>query len=225
MGQLFFSSKYSNFLLVSNYFLLPSFQCQRKETSLIPSKARRTLELSAELSVTRGCWRKLFPQVCGVMFCDFCHACHELRIFNMLNNFVHEWTLTHSVRAFWAISSGINANAHASLPCFIEVKMAANNSIVADAVLEDKLADLWPDYPCLYDVRCPEFKNRELRDKAFQELAEKLGTTCKIIQNFISVKNTNIWGRFDRTAIQLFILGEWVKAKISALRNSFSKVS
>ena len=101
--------------------------------------------------------------------------------------------------------------------------MAANNSIVADAVLEDKLADLWPDYPCLYDVRCPEFKNRELRDKAFQELAEKLGTTCKIIQNFISVKNTNIWGRFDRTAIQLFILGEWVKAKIRALRNSFSK--
>ena len=86
--------------------------------------------------------------------------------------------------------------------------MAANNSIVADAVLEDKLADLWPD-----DVRCPEFKNRELRDKAFQELAEKLGTTCKIIQNFISVKNTNIWGRFDRTAIQLFILGEWAKLK------------
>ena len=101
--------------------------------------------------------------------------------------------------------------------------MAANNSIVADAVLEDKLADLWPDYPCLYDVRCPEFKNRELRDKAFQELAEKLRTTCKITQNFISVKNTNIWGRFDRTAIQLFILGEWVKAKIGALRNSFSK--
>ena len=114
-------------------------------------------------------------------------------------------------------------NVHASLPCFIEVKMAANNSIVADAVLEDKLADLWPDYPCHHDVRCPEFKNWELQDKAFQELAEKLGTTCKIIQNFISVKNTNIWGRFDRTAIQLFILDEWVKAKIRALRNSFSK--
>ena len=38
------------------------------------------------------------------------------------------------------------------MPCFIEVKMAANNSIVADAVLEDKLADLWPDYPCLYII-------------------------------------------------------------------------
>ena len=39
-----------------------------------------------------------------------------------------------------------------------------------DKFLEDKLADIWLDYPCLslYDVRYPEFKNRELRDKAFQ---------------------------------------------------------
>ena len=59
--------------------------------------------------------------------------------------------------------------------------MATNNSIVAEAILEDKLADIWPDYPCLYDVRSPEFKNRDLRDKAFQEIAEKLGTTCKIL--------------------------------------------
>ena len=34
-------------------------------------KARRTLELSAKLSVSR-------------------HACHRRRIFNMLNNFMHE---------------------------------------------------------------------------------------------------------------------------------------
>ena len=53
-------------------------------------KARRTLELSAELSVSRDCWRKLIPQVCGVIFCDFRHACHRRRIFNMLNNFMHE---------------------------------------------------------------------------------------------------------------------------------------
>ena len=68
--------------------------------------------------------------------------------------------------------------------------MAENSSIVAEAVLEDKLADFWPDYRCLYDVRCPEFKNRELRDKAFQELAEKLGTTCKRSLNF-SIKNSS----------------------------------
>ena len=152
-------------------------------------KARRTQELSAELSVTRGCWRKLFPPVCGVIFCDFRLACYERRIFNMLNNFVHEWTFPHSVRAFWAISSAINASAHAFFSCFTKVKMVANSPIVAEAVLEDKLADFWPDYPCFYDVRCPELKNRGLRDKAFQELAEKLETTCKRILNF-SVKNS-----------------------------------
>ena len=68
--------------------------------------------------------------------------------------------------------------------------MAANNSILAEALLEDKLADFWLDHPCLYDVRCPEFKNQELRDKASQELAEKLGTTSKIILNF-NVKNSS----------------------------------
>ena len=61
----------------------------------------------------------------------------------------------------------------------ITSKMANNCSIVSEAVLEDKLADFWPDFPCLYDVRSSDFKNRELRDKALQELAEKLGTTCK----------------------------------------------
>ncbi len=63
-------------------------------------------------------------------------------------------------------------------------------SIIAEAVLEDKLADFWPDYPCLYDVWCPEFKNRELRDKAFQDLAKKHGTTCKkeyLDNNFIII--------------------------------------
>ena len=74
-------------------------------------KARRTLELSAELSVSRDCWRKLISQVCGVIFCDFRHACHRRRIFNMLNNFMHEWTFPHSVRALWAISAVIDANA------------------------------------------------------------------------------------------------------------------
>ena len=27
-------------------------------------------------------------------------------------------------------------------------------------MLEDKIADIWPDYPCLYDVRSRDFKNR-----------------------------------------------------------------
>ena len=45
----------------------------------------------------------------------------------MVNNFVHEWTFPPSGRA-----------------------------IVAEAMLEDKLADTGPDYSCLYDMpqRC-----------------------------------------------------------------------
>ena len=53
-------------------------------------KARRTLELSAELSLTGDSWRKEVSPVCGAVFSDFRRACHERRIFNMLNNFVHE---------------------------------------------------------------------------------------------------------------------------------------
>ncbi|XP_028410489.1 uncharacterized protein LOC114542944 [Dendronephthya gigantea] len=61
-------------------------------------------------------------------------------------------------------------------------------------MLEDQIADIWPEYPCLYDVRCPDFKNRELLEHSFKEIAEKLGQTV-----------------------------EWVKAKLKALRNSYVK--
>ena len=51
------------------------------------------------------------------------------------------------------------------------------SELVTEAVLEDKLVDIWPEYPCLYDVRSSDFKNRDLRDNALQEMAEKLGQT------------------------------------------------
>ncbi len=54
--------------------------------------------------------------------------------------------------------------------------MAANNksNFLSEAILEESLVDLWPDYPCLYDVRSPEFKDRVKRDSAIHEIAEKL---------------------------------------------------
>ena len=62
---------------------------------------------------------------------------------------------------------------------------------VADVILEDQLVDIWPEYPCLYDVRSSEFKNRDARDKALQEIAENLGQTgCYLLIiniDFISV--------------------------------------
>ena len=44
----------------------------------------------------------------------------------------------------------------------IQIKMANESCISTEAVLEDKLADFWPDFPCLYDVRSSDFKNRDL---------------------------------------------------------------
>ena len=49
----------------------------------------------------------------------------------------------------------------------------ATHDVVADIMLEDKIADLWPDYPCLYDVKSPDFKNRDLRE-SFQDSLKKL---------------------------------------------------
>ena len=66
-----------------------------------------------------------------------------------------------------------------------QIKMPNKSCIVTEVVLEDKLADFWPDYLCLYDVRSSDFKKRELRDKALQELAGKLGTTCKLNFNLV----------------------------------------
>ena len=61
-----------------------------------------------------------------------------------------------------------------------ENKLAGQTELVADAILDDKIVDLSPDYPCLYDLRSPDFKNREIREKAFEEIAEKLQKTGKI---------------------------------------------
>ena len=57
----------------------------------------------------------------------------------------------------------------------------ATHDVVADIMLEDKMADLWPDYPCLYDVKSPDFKNRDLRERSFQDIAEKVGKSGKFL--------------------------------------------
>ena len=59
------------------------------------------------------------------------------------------------------------------------IKMAARqeNDMVNEVLLEDKLVEIWPDYPCLYDVRSVDFKNRDMRQQAFEEMAKKLNQT------------------------------------------------
>eukprot|EP00794_Sanderia_malayensis_P003897 gene3897-4441_t len=53
------------------------------------------------------------------------------------------------------------------------IEMATNKSeFLNEAILEEKLVDLWPEYPCVYDVRSPNFKDRVRRDMAIHEIAE-----------------------------------------------------
>ena len=45
--------------------------------------------------------------------------------------------------------------------CTRELKMTPSNDVlVSDALLEDKFVTIWPDYPCLYDVRSVDFRNK-----------------------------------------------------------------
>ncbi|XP_046852548.1 uncharacterized protein LOC124445813 [Xenia sp. Carnegie-2017] len=68
------------------------------------------------------------------------------------------------------------------------------NEMIDEVVSEDKLVELWPDYPCLYNVRSSEFKDRVMRQKALDEIAKAV--------------NKNV---------------EWVKNKLRTLRNCYTK--
>ena len=47
---------------------------------------------------------------------------------------------------------------------------ASNDVLVSDALLEDKFVNIWPDYPCLYDVRSVDFRNTDLRQQAMEAI-------------------------------------------------------
>ena len=58
--------------------------------------------------------------------------------------------------------------------------MEGQSQFLTDVLLEDKITDIWPEHPWLYDVRWPDFKNREMREKAYLEIAEKLEKSGKM---------------------------------------------
>ncbi len=43
-----------------------------------------------------------------------------------------------------------------------DFNMAAPSEVVTDLIAEDNLVELWADYPCIFDVRSTDFKNRDL---------------------------------------------------------------
>ena len=47
--------------------------------------------------------------------------------------------------------------------------MATTHYTVNDVVLENRLVQMWPAYPCLYDVRAASFKSRDVRQLTKEE--------------------------------------------------------
>jgi len=47
--------------------------------------------------------------------------------------------------------------------------MAITHDIVFDGLLEDRLVQMWPDYPWLYYVRAVSFKCRDVRQLPIEE--------------------------------------------------------
>ena len=57
---------------------------------------------------------------------------------------------------------------------------------MSDALLEDKFVTIWPDYPCLYDVRRSIFET-DLRQQAMEVIWEELDQTITYFENVIQV--------------------------------------
>ena len=50
-------------------------------------------------------------------------------------------------------------------------------------MLEEKLVELSPDYGCLFDVRSADFKNRDKKQVAIEEIAIKLSLFELALEN------------------------------------------
>ena len=56
-------------------------------------------------------------------------------------------------------------------------KMAASCEVVHEYMLEDKIVEIWPHFPCLCDVLSPDFKDRDKRQNALESIAKEVNQT------------------------------------------------
>ena len=52
---------------------------------------------------------------------------------------------------------------------------------ISETLNEEKLVELWPEYPYLHDIRLNEFKDRDKREKAISEIAVKVMQSGEVI--------------------------------------------
>ena len=70
----------------------------------------------------------------------------------------------------------------------------ADETVLEDIVAEVKLIDIWPNYPCLYDVRLRDCKNQNKREKAIMEMSQKLEKSVLTTLGQIVLRNSGDFG-------------------------------
>ena len=63
----------------------------------------------------------------------------------------------------------------------------ALNSVLNEVIAEIKLVEIWSDHPCLYDVCSADFKDRDKRQKALQEIAMAVNQNSNIYSNDLNI--------------------------------------
>ena len=58
------------------------------------------------------------------------------------------------------------------------------NKFINDAPFVEKLVGFWQDYPCLYDIRSSDFKDRHKGERAMSEIVEKLEQNSELSRPF-----------------------------------------
>lgn len=64
----------------------------------------------------------------------------------------------------------------------IEVMMAVESAALSflwKDSLTERLIELFKGNPCLYDTKCADYHNRDLKKKILEEMAGEVGTTSK----------------------------------------------
>ncbi len=111
----------------------------------------------------------------------FCVDEPNFGISNQFDIFFFLWQFAHRVQRCEHFAHDLSNSTHAPLKekhnnsarNFYD-KMAETNEYVIETLLEEKLLDLWPDYPCLYDIRSPTFEDRGKREDAIMDITIKL---------------------------------------------------
>ena len=68
----------------------------------------------------------------------------------------------------------------------------ALNSVLNKVIAEKKLVEIWPDHPCLYDVCSADFKDRDKRQKALEEIAMAVNQNSNIVKMLMNIYSNDL---------------------------------